>query len=127
MGYFSQKGLFYSFEILQGLLSNKNMKIRMRKKNLGTPPSPLKKPIFGRQKPKWAVWPRRGCHRIIIFLHGLLIHKNMKITMKKKIFQGAPYPPKKADFGRTKAKMSRFSQKDLCYSFELLLLLLLFF
>ena len=39
--------------------------------------------------------------------------------MKKK-FRGAPYPPKKADLGRLKAKMGRFSQKGLCYSFEIL-------
>ena len=51
MGRFSQKGLCYSFEILQGLLSNKNMKIPMRKKNSGTPPTPLKKPIL---TGKWA-------------------------------------------------------------------------
>ena len=43
----------------------------------------------------------------------------MKIPMKNK-FRGPPYPPKKADFGRTKAKMGRFSQKGLCYSFEIL-------
>ena len=36
MGYFSQKGLFYSFEILQGLLSNKNIRIRI-KGYLGNP------------------------------------------------------------------------------------------
>ena len=31
-----------------------------------------------------------------------------------------PYPPKKADFGCTKAKMGCFSQKGLWYSFEIL-------
>ena len=31
-----------------------------------------------------------------------------------------PYPPKKAEFGRLKAKMGRFSPKGLCYSFEIL-------
>ena len=40
MGRFAQKGLCYSFEILQGLLSNKNIRIPMKKKNSGTPPSP---------------------------------------------------------------------------------------
>ena len=39
--------------------------------------------------------------------------------MKKKN-RGPPYPPKKADFGRLKAQMGRFSQKGLCYSFEIL-------
>ena len=43
----------------------------------------------------------------------------MKIPMKKN-FGDPPYPPKKADFGRTNAKMGRFSQKGLCYSFEIL-------
>ena len=31
-----------------------------------------------------------------------------------------PYPPKKADFGREKAKMGCFSQKGVCYSFGIL-------
>ena len=39
--------------------------------------------------------------------------------MKNK-FRGPPYPPKKADFGRTKAKMGCFSKKGLCYSFGIL-------
>ena len=37
MGYFSQKGLFYSFEILQGLLSNKNI-TNPKKKIFGESP-----------------------------------------------------------------------------------------
>ena len=37
MGYFSEKGLFYSFEILHGLLSNKMLGIQ-RKRYLGNPP-----------------------------------------------------------------------------------------
>ena len=47
----------------------------------------------------------------------------MKIPMGK-YFGDPPYPPKKADFGRTKAKMGRFSQKGLCYGFGILLGLL---
>ena len=39
---FSQKGLYYSFEILQGLLSNKNMKIPMKIKFRGPPLAPTK-------------------------------------------------------------------------------------
>ena len=39
--------------------------------------------------------------------------------MKNK-FRGPPKPPKKDDFGRTKAQMGRFSQKGLCYSFGIL-------
>ena len=46
IGRFSKKGLCYSFEIFQGLLSNKNIKIPMEKKFRG-PPTPLKKPILG--------------------------------------------------------------------------------
>ena len=37
MGCFSQKGLSYSFEILQGLLSNRNIRISIKKK-IGDPP-----------------------------------------------------------------------------------------
>ena len=40
MGRFSQKGLCYSFEILQGLLTQKNINILMKKKNSGTPLPP---------------------------------------------------------------------------------------
>ena len=39
---FSPKGLCYNFEILHGLLTNKIIRIPM-KKNFGDPPSPLKK------------------------------------------------------------------------------------
>ena len=42
-------------------------------------------------------YTRRDCRRILNFCMG-----------------------KKADFGRKKAKMGRFSQKGLCYSFEIL-------
>ena len=37
MGYFSQKGLFYSFEILHGLSSNKNIR-NPKKKIFGESP-----------------------------------------------------------------------------------------
>ena len=56
---------------MHGLLSNKNMKIPMKKKNFGDPPSPLTKPILGGKKPKWAVSPR-------------ISNKNIRIPMKKK-------------------------------------------
>ena len=42
MGRFSKKGLCYSFEILQGLLSNKNIMIPMEKKFRGHPLAPQK-------------------------------------------------------------------------------------
>ena len=51
MGCFSQKGLCYSFEILQGLLSNKNIRITVREKNWGNPPTPSINPIL---TGKWA-------------------------------------------------------------------------
>ena len=35
-------------------------------------------------------------------------------------FRGPPRPPKKADFGRTKAEMGYLSQNGLFYSFEIL-------
>ena len=53
-------------------------------------------------------------------MHGLLTHKNMNIPIKKRKKSGTPQPPKKADFGRLKAKMGRFSKKGLWYSFEIL-------
>ena len=52
-------------------------------------------------------------------LHGLLTHKNNRIQMGKK-FWGPPQPSKIAVFGWTKAEMGCFSQKGLCYSFEIL-------
>ena len=39
--------------------------------------------------------------------------------MRKQIV-GPPYPPKKADFGWTKAEIGRLSQKGLFYNFEIL-------
>ena len=48
MGYFSKKGLFYSFEILQGLLSNKNLKIPMKKIFGGSPPAPISPILTGK-------------------------------------------------------------------------------
>ena len=53
---FSQKGLWYDFEILHGLLTNKNIRI----------------PILGGQKGKWAVDFWYGFE----ILHGLLTNKN---------------------------------------------------
>ena len=59
---------------------------------LGTPPTPLKKQILGRQKGKWAVGFWYGFET----LHGLLTNKNMRIPMKNR---------QKADFGWTKGEM----------------------
>ena len=64
MGHFSQKGLCYSFEFLQGLLGNKNIRIPR------TPPSPPKKPILGGKNPKCVVSPRRVCATVLKFYRG---------------------------------------------------------
>ena len=40
------------------------------KQILGTPPTPLKKPILGGQKPKWAVSHRRVCTTVLEFCMG---------------------------------------------------------
>ena len=40
--------------------------------------------------------------------------------MMKNHFGDTPYPPKKADFGRTKAEIGCFPQNDLRYSFGIL-------
>ena len=46
MGCFSQKGLCYSFEIMQGLLNDKNNKISMKKIFGGSPLFPPINPIL---------------------------------------------------------------------------------
>ena len=50
-------------------------------------------------------------------MHGLLSNKNIRIPLKIKFRD--PLAPKKANFGRTKAEVGCFSQKGLCYSFEM--------
>ena len=70
MGRFSQMGLCCSFGILHGLLTHKKNRISNGGKNLGTPPSPPKKPIWGEQKPKWAVSSRSVCPAILEFCMG---------------------------------------------------------
>jgi hypothetical protein len=47
----------------------------MKKKISGTPPTPLKRPILGEQKPKWAVSPRRVCATVLKFYMGFLLTK----------------------------------------------------
>ena len=63
MGCFTQKSLWYSFEILQvtKILGFQGENF------LGTPPSTPKKLILGGQKPKWAVSPRRVCAKVLKF------------------------------------------------------------
>ena len=47
----------------------------MKKKKFGPPPTPLKRPILGEQKPKWAVSPRRVCATVLKFYMGFLLTK----------------------------------------------------
>ena len=105
------------FKFLHGLLSNKNMKISMEF-FFGDYPS--KKADFGRTKAEMGCFSQKGLSYIFEILHGLLTHKNNRIPMGKKL-RGPPRPPppQKADFGREKAKMGPFSQKGLCYNFEI--------
>ena len=95
------------------------MKIPMREKNFGDPPYPPKKADFGRTKAKIGRFLTEGIVLQFWNFAWAPNSQNMKIPMKKTI-GGHPSPPKKADFGRTKAKIGRFSQKVLCYSFEIL-------
>ena len=104
MGYFSQKGLCYSFDILQGLLSNKNIRIPMREKNFGGPPYPLIKADFGRTKAEMGCFSQKGlCYSFEIF-HGLLSNKNIRNPMKK-IFGESPLHPQLTLFWPDSADM----------------------
>ena len=40
----------------------------MKKKISGTSPTPLKWPIFGERKPKWAISARRVCATVLTLL-----------------------------------------------------------
>ena len=91
----------------------------MRKKNFGDPPYPPKKAYFGRTKAKMGRFSQKGLCYSFEILHVLFTHKRIGFRWKKH-FGDPPYPPKKAYFGRTKAKIGRFSQKGLCYNFEIL-------
>ena len=69
MGCSSQKGLYYSFEILHGLLCNKNIRISMKyffRNNLGTPLAPYKSQF----------WPENG----EIWYNQLWRHVRRKIS-----------------------------------------------
>ena len=88
MGCFSQKGLFYSFEMLQGLLGNKNIRIPM-KINFGDAPRPPQK---GRTKAEMGRFSQKGLFYSFEMLHGLLSNKNIR-NPKKKIFGESPLHP----------------------------------
>ena len=65
MGCFSQKGLCYSFEILQGLLSNKNIKIPMKKIFGGSPLYPQLTLFLPENGEIWWNWLCRHGRQII--------------------------------------------------------------
>jgi hypothetical protein len=65
------------------------MSIPMKKKISGTPPTPLKRPILGEQKPKWAVSSRRVCATVLKFFMCFLLTKIIGFQGRKK-FRGSP-------------------------------------
>ena len=73
------KGVWQDFIFLHGLLTHININIPMKKKISGTPPTPLKRPILGEQKPKWAVSPTRVCATVLKFYMGFLLTKIIRI------------------------------------------------
>ena len=92
MGRCSLKGLCCSFEILQGLLSNKNIRIPMKINFGDPPPRPLQKADFGRTKAEMGCFSQKGlCYSFEIF-RGLLSNKNIRNPIKK-IFGGSPLHP----------------------------------
>ena len=92
MGYISQKGLSYTFEVLHGPLGNKNKRIPMERKKYGDPPLPPKKADFGRTKAKLGRFAQNGlCYSFEIF-QGLLSNKKIRNPMKK-IFGWSHYAP----------------------------------
>ena len=108
IGHFSQKGLCYSFEILQGLQSNKNIRFPIKKKIRGAPQPPTKAD-FRWTKAEMGCFLQKGLCCSFEILQRLLSNKD------------APQPPPpKAEFGRTKAIIGCFSQRGLCYSFGIL-------
>jgi len=97
---------------------DKNIRIPMKKKKLGGPSlAPQKSRFWADKSRNGPFLPEGFCYSFEIS-QGLLSNKKIRNPTKIK-FQGPPRPPKKADFGRTKAEMGCFSQKGLCYSFEI--------
>ena len=78
MGRFSQNDFCYSFEILEGLLSNKKIRIPMKKKISGTPQAPPKSHFWGQTKAEMGCFSQKGlCYSFGIF-HGFLSNKNIR-------------------------------------------------
>ena len=97
MGRFSQKGLCYTFEILQGLLSNKTIRIPMKIKFRGHRQAP-QKADFGWTEAKMGYFSRKGLCYSFETLQGLLSNKTIWISLKIK-FWGPPQAPPKSSFG----------------------------
>ena len=107
MGRFSQKGLCYSFEILQGLLSNKNIRIPMKKKKLGGPSlAPQKSRFWADKSRNGPFLPEGFCYSFEIS-QGLLSNKKIRIPTKIK-FQGPPQAPRKSRFWADKSRNGLF-------------------
>ena len=108
MGRFSQKGFCYSFEILQGLLSNKKIRIPTKIKFWGPPPTrPPKKAKMGR-------FSQKGLCYSFEILQELLSNKIIRILMREeKKFGAPPSPPKKPILGGQKPKWA-ISPKRVC-------------
>ena len=78
---------------------------------MGTP-LPLKRPILGRQKGKWAVG---FCYGFEI-LHGLLTNKIIRIPIKN-YFGDPPTPSKKPILGEQKGKWAAVGDRNIRYDF----------
>ena len=89
---FYQKEGSQDFKFLHGLLSHKNRKIPMKKKQIGDPPQPTEKANLGRTKAKMGHFSKKGSCYSFEILQGLLSNKKRSISMKNK-FQGPPYLP----------------------------------
>ena len=61
-------------------------------KNISETPQAPQKVDFGRTKAEMGCFSQKGLCYSFNFLHGLLIHNNMKIPMKNK-FWGPPLAP----------------------------------
>ena len=79
----------YSFEILQGLLSKKNIRIPMKIK-FRDPPRPPKKADFWRTKAEMGYFSQKGLFYSFEILHELLSNKNIR-NPKKRYLGNSPY------------------------------------
>ena len=85
---FWAEGPFWSFEILHGLLTHKNIRIPMKKKHLGTPLPPLKRVILGEQKGWRRVLKAKG-HSAEMFYSPFSVEKSQNWTYWRSSLTGA--------------------------------------